>query len=36
MITKFVRGVERNMDYFSLFRDRHNFYWQELGDQLGN
>ena len=27
---------ERNMDCFSLFRDRHNFYWQELGDQLGN
>ena len=27
---------ERNMVCFSLFRDRHNFYWQELGDQLGN
>ena len=27
---------ERNMDCFSLFRDHHNFYWHELGDQLGN
>ena len=27
---------ERNMDCFLLFRDRHNFYWHELGDQLVN
>ena len=37
--SRFTSGRRKEYGLFFTFqslRDRHNFYWQELGDQLGN